>query len=382
MLNQLPLLAAAEASLPKLLSVEEAKHLPVDRVIEFFAGHLNPGQLHFMRLLGFHRVIIDHAEGMYYVTRDGRKILDFFGGFGSLALGHNHPRILAVRQRFQQEKRHEIAMAFPSQYASALAFNLAQISPGDLDVVLLGLSGSEAVEAALKIAERAQGARRNKIIYAENSFHGKTKGALSVTDGALYRDQFALPGNTLQVPFGDISAIERALEHDPSIGTVILETIQGGGGIIDAPPGFWPALRALCDKHGVLWIADEVQCGFGRTGRFYAFEHAGVVPDVIVLAKSLGGGKCAMAATIARRKLFMKAYGTPKTALIHGPATFSGIGEACCTAIEALNVLYEEALIENAQRQGDYLLAELRSLKARYGTSHQRRTRSGPYDRY
>ena len=107
-----------------------------------------------------------------------------------------------------------------------------------------------------------------------------------------------------------------------------------------------------------------------------------MVPDAIVLAKSLGGGKCAMAATIARRKLFMKAYGAPKIAMIHGPATFSGIGEACCTAIEALNVLYEEALIENAQRQGDYLLAELRSLKARYRDSHQRRTRSGPYDRY
>lgn len=368
MLDQVPVFAAQETGLPKLLSVEDAKHLPVDRVIELFAAHLNPGQLHFMRLLGFHRVIIDHAEGMYYVTRDGRKILDFFGGFGSLALGHNHPRILAIRQRFQQEKRHEIAMAFPSQYASALAYNLAQISPGDLDIVFLGSSGSEALEAAIKITERAQGPHRNKIVYAENSFHGKTKGALSVTDGALYRDQFALLENTVRVPFGDISAIGYALEQDPSIGTVMLETVQGGGGIIGAPPEFWRALRALCDRHSVLWIADEVQCGFGRTGRFYAFEHAGVVPDVAALAKSLGGGKCAMAAVIARREVFMKAYGTPKTALIHGPATFSGIGEACCTAIEALNVVYDEGLIENARRQGDYLLAQLRSLKDQYGT--------------
>lgn len=367
-MNHVSTPAAADAGLPKLLSVEDAKRLSPARVVDLFTRHLNPGQLHFMRLLGFHRVIVDHAEGMYYFTRDRRRILDFFGGFGSVGLGHNHPRVLAARQRFQQEKRHEIAMAFPSQYATALAYNLAQISPGDLDIVFLGSSGSEVMEAAIKIAERAQGTRRNKILYAENSFHGKTKGALSITDGALYRDKFALVENTVRVPFGDISAIEGALKQDPAIGTVVLETIQGGGGIIGAPPQFWQELRVLCDRHSVLWVADEVQCGFGRTGRFYAFEHAGASPDVTAIAKSLGGGKCAMGAMIARREVFMKAYGSPKTALIHGPATFSGIGEACCTAIEALNILYEEGLIENARLQGDYLLAQLTSLKERHDT--------------
>src|SRR5262245_12501579 len=330
---------------PPLLSVDDAKNLDVRRVIELFSNHLNPGQLHFMKLLGFHQVIIDHAEGMYYVERGGRKILDFFGGFGSLAFGHNHPRILAVRKAFQDERRHEIAMAFLSQYASALAHDLAAIAPGDLDMVFLGSTGSEAMEAAIKVAEKAQGPQRSKVIYAENSFHGKTKGALSVTDGQLYRSDFALLDNTVRVPFGDIDAIARAVEADASIGMVVLETIQGGGGIIEASRGFWQDLRSLCDRHGILWIADEVQCGLGRTGRFFAFEHAGVVPDVTALAKSLGGGKCAMAAMITRRKIYMKAYGRPKTALIHGPATFGGIGEACCTAIEALNILYDEGLI-------------------------------------
>ena len=351
---------------PPLLSVDDAKNLDVRRVIELFSNHLNPGQLHFMKLLGFHQVIIDHAEGMYYVERGGRKILDFFGGFGSLAFGHNHPRILAVRKAFQDEKRHEIAMAFLSQYASALAHNLAAIAPGDLDMVFLGSTGSEAMEAAIKVAERAQGPQRSKIIYAENSFHGKTKGALSVTDGPLYRSDFVLIGNTVRVPFGNIDAIARAIDTDPSIGIVVLETIQGGGGIIGAPDSFWRDLRALCNRRGVLWVADEVQCGLGRTGRFYAFEHAGVAPDVTALAKSLGGGKCAMAAMIARREVYMKAYGKPKTALIHGPATFGGIGEACCTAIEALNILYDEGLIQNAAEQGEYLLSRLRTLKAKY----------------
>jgi acetylornithine/succinyldiaminopimelate/putrescine aminotransferase len=292
---------------PQMISVEEAKVLEPARIVDLFAAHLNPGQLHFMKLLGFHKIIIDRAEGMHYFTRDGQKILDFFGGFGSLAFGHNHPRIVGARKKFQDENRHEIAMAFVSQYAAALAHNLAKASPGDLDMVFLGSSGSEAMEAALKVAEQAQGPERSKVLYASNSFHGKTKGTLAITDGPLYRSAFDLSSRNVKVPFGDIDAIRRALEADKSIGIVCLETIQGGGGINTAPAEFWQELRRLCDQHKVLWIADEVQCGFGRTGRLYAFEHAGVVPDVTALAKSLGGGKAAMGAMIARREVYMKA---------------------------------------------------------------------------
>lgn len=351
---------------PNLLSVADAKALDLPQITEFFKDHLNPGQLHFMKLLGFNKVKIERAEGMYYIDQNGRKILDFFGGFGSLAFGHNHPRILEARIQFQNEHRHEIAMAFLSQYAAALAKNLAEISPGDLDMVFLGSSGSEAMEAAVKVAERAAGPERGRIVYAENSFHGKTKGVLSLTDSPLYRGQFKLVDDTVRVPFGDIDAIRNAFQADPSIGVIVLETIQGGGGIISAPPAFWQELRALCDKHDVLWVADEVQCGMGRSGRFYAFEHANVVPDVTALAKSLGGGKCAMAAMIARKDVYMKAYGKPNTALIHGPATFGGIGEACITAIEGLNILYDEDLIANSAAQGAYLLEKLNQLKDKY----------------
>ncbi|MEX3009968.1 aspartate aminotransferase family protein [Hoeflea sp. TYP-13] len=357
---------APQITKPHLLSVEDAKALDLPRMTEYFKEHLNPGQLHFMKLLGFNKVKIERAEGMYYIDQNGRKILDFFGGFGSLAFGHNHPKILEARIAFQNEHRHEIAMAFLSQYAAALAKNLAEISPGDLDMVFLGSSGSEAMEAAVKVAERAAGPERSKIVYAENSFHGKTKGVLSLTDSPLYRGQFRLVDETVRVPFGDIDAIRNAFEADPEIGVLVLETIQGGGGIISAPAEFWQEVRALCDKHEVLWVADEVQCGMGRSGRFYAFEHAGVVPDVTALAKSLGAGKCAMAAMIARREVYMKAYGKPNTALIHGPATFGGIGEACITAIEGLNLLYDENLIANSAAQGAYLLDRLNALKEKY----------------
>jgi ornithine--oxo-acid transaminase len=358
--------SVAQIAKPDLLTVEEAKVMTLPRMTELFTRHLNPGQLHFMKLLGFHKIKIEHAEGMYYYDQNGRAILDFFGGFGSLAFGHNHPRIVAARKQFQDERRQEIAIAFMSQYASALAHNLAACSPGDLDMVFLGSSGSEAMEAAIKVAERAAGPKKPKIVYAENSFHGKTKGVLSITDGPLYRGEFKLVDNTVRIPFGDIEAVETAFRSDPEIGVIVLETIQGGGGIIQAPDAYWQKLRALCDQYGVLWVADEVQCGFGRSGRFYAFEHAGVVPDVTALAKSLGGGKAAVGAMIARREVYMKAYGTPKTAMIHAMATFGGIGEACVTAIEAINILYDEHLIDNAAETGGYLLEQLDGLKARY----------------
>jgi ornithine--oxo-acid transaminase len=351
---------------PKLLTVAEAKALDLPRMTELFTAHLNPGQLHFMKLLGFHKVKIERAEGMYYYDQNGRAILDFFGGFGSLAFGHNHPRILEARRQFQEEMRHEIAIAFMSQYAAALAYDIAACSPGDLDMVFLGSSGSEAMEAAIKVAERAAGPKKPKIVYAENSFHGKTKGVLSITDGGLYRGEFKLVDNTVRVPFGDIAAIENAFRSDPEIGVIVLETVQGGGGIIQADAEFWQKLRSRCDQYGVIWVADEVQCGLGRTGKFYAFEHYGVIPDVTALAKSLGGGKTAMAAMIARRDIYMKAYGTPKTAMIHAMATFGGIGEACVTSIEALNVLYDEHLIDNAADVGEYLLDRLDELQSRY----------------
>jgi ornithine--oxo-acid transaminase len=351
---------------PKLLTVEDSKALPLERVRDLYEKHLNPGQLHFLKLLGFDKVLIKRAEGMYYYDQNDRPILDFFGGFGSLAYGHNHPRILAARARYQQEQRHEICMAFMSQYAAALAHNLAAIAPGDLKVVFLTNCGSVANEAALKLAEGYAGPKRATVAYATNSFHGKTRASLSVTDSEFYQDGFTLLPNRRRVRFGDLNSLEEAFKSDPSIGTYIVETVQGGAGVVLSTPSYWQGVRALCDKHGVVWLADEVQCGIGRTGRFFAFEHYGVVPDIVTLAKSLGGGKTAIGAYIARRDIHMKVYGPPKTALIHGPATFSGMGEGCITAIEALNVLYDESLIENSAVLGARLLAALKQLQSQY----------------
>ncbi len=353
-------------SKPPLTTLEQAKAMPQDIVLQYFAEHMNAGQLHFLKLLGFDKVIVDRASGMYYIDRNGRKILDLFGGFGSVAPGHNHPRIIDARIRFQQEERQEIAMAFMSQYAAALSHNLAVIAPDSLDTVFLTNCGSVANEAALKLAERAQPPGKRRVLYASHSFHGKTRAALSVTDSSMYRDDFALLENTEMVPFGDIEALEHTLAECSDIGIFIVETIQGGAGIVLPPEDYFAAVRRLCDKHKVFWIADEVQCGMGRTGKFFAFEHYGVAPDIVTLAKSLGGGKTAIGAYVARTEIHRKAYGSPGTALIHGPATFSGMGEGCATAIENLNVLYDEGLIENCATQGAYFLERLEELRRRY----------------
>jgi ornithine--oxo-acid transaminase len=351
---------------PSLLTVEDATRLSLTKVTDLFRNHISPGQYHVLQLLGFDEVLIDHAEGMYYVDKTGRRILDFFGGYGALALGHNHPRILAVRKQFEENRGHDIALAFMSQYASALGKNLSTVAPGDLDMVYICSSGSEAVEAAIKLAEKVQGPKKNTIVYASHSFHGKTRGALSITDSELYQSSFTLIGNRTRIPFGDARALEKVLQQDPTIGIVILETVQGGAGIIVPPEGYLREVRRLCDQYNVLWIADEVQCGFGRTGRFFAFEHEQVIPDIVTMAKSLGGGKAAIGAMIARRPHFMAAYGTPKTFLTGGTSTFGGMGETCITAIEALNVLYDEALLENCTAVGKHLISGLEALQKKY----------------
>jgi acetylornithine/succinyldiaminopimelate/putrescine aminotransferase len=343
--------------------VEQAKAMDVARMTDLFKAHINPGQLHFMKLLGFHKVKVERAEGMYYYDQNGRKILDFFGGFGSLAFGHNHPKLIEARKKFQDEQRHEIAIAFMSQYATAFAHNLAQCSPGDLDMVFLGSSGSEADGAAIKVAERAAGPNRQNRLCRELLPREDQGRAVDHRRPALSR----------RVQAGEQQrscAVWRHRRHrkrfrsDPEIGVIVLETVQGGGGIVQAPAEYWQKLRKLCDQYGVLWVADEVQCGYGRTGR-YAFEHYGVAgcdrASEVAGRRQGGGRRDDRQARCLHESLWHAEDGDDPCA-----ATFGGIGEASITAIEGLNVLYDEGLIDNAAATGDYLLDRLRRLQAKY----------------
>ena len=310
-----------------------------------------PGQLQLLKLLGFDQVLIERAEGMYYLDQNGRAILDFFGGFGSLRFGHNHPRILAARRKFSEEKRHEICMAFMSQYAAALSHNLAQIAPGDLDIVFLCSRGSEANEAALKLAERAAGprsARRSPT--PTTSFHGKTR-ARAVGHGLGVLPE-RLPA-ARRTGGGCRSASGRARRrlHVATLRSASFIARDGAGRRRHRPAArraTGKACASCATTTASLWLADEVQCGYGRTGRFFAFEHDGRRArhrDARQVARRRQDGDGRVYR--ARADLHEGVRHRPKTALIHGPATFSGMGEGCVTAIEAL----QRALRRGADRQ-------------------------------
>ena len=216
------------------------------------------------------------------------------------------------------------------------------------------------------MAEKYQGPLRSKLVYAMNSFHGRTKGALSITDSKILRNTFKLHEDNIKIPFGESDAVETVLRDNPDIGGVFLESIQGGAGVIIPPNGYLKKVRELCDQYGVLLILDEIQCGFGRSGQMFAFEYDEVVPDIITISKSFGGTKASVAATIVKKSIYKKAYNDKKDFVTHLPSTFGGMGGACVTAIEAINILYEEDLIDKARDNGEYFINQLTLLKEKY----------------
>jgi ornithine--oxo-acid transaminase len=357
---------------PNLIQPESVEDLKLDTIRELYRKHYFASFLGTARILGAHNYRPVRAEGLYYYDAAERAVLDCWCGYGMLNLGHNHPRLLAVRRMYEESRRPDVNVAFLSDAQAVLAHNLAEMSPGDLDHAVFYSTGAEAVEGALKIAEAAQRPKRDKIVYFSNSFHGKTRGALSVTGQAGTRRDFALLGNVIEAPWGDAGALamlfnERAQANGgrSDIAAVIAEPIQGNGGIVLPPPGFFPRVRSLCDRHGALLIMDEIQSGFGRTGRFYAFEHEGIVPDMALLSKSLGGGKLAVAAVVVRGGLFRRVFGG-NDGLALASSTFGGLGQAMIVASAAISVLIEEGLIHNAARVGEHLLRGLRALQRKH----------------
>ena len=351
-----------------LIKLSEVDSLDQKTVQQLYMEHVNIGIPKFLGMLGFDRYRPVRAEGMDIQTACGKTIHDYTGGISVLGLGHNHPRIMEARRRFNEERRMEVWKAFLSPYLAALSKNLAALCPGDLNVPFFCNSGAEANEGALKVCEKYQGPERRAVVYAHNSFHGKTHMAMSVSGCEDSRKHFKLLDGCLPVTYGDHEALE-ALVHERGgkandICAVILEAIHAEG-VIRPPAGYLREVRRICDENGILLIIDEVFCGFGRTGRMFAFEHDGIVPDVVTVSKSLGGGKASIAAYVTREPIYRKAYGEMKDAMMH-TTTFNGLGEECWTAIEALNVLVDENLVENAREMGDYFLSRLQELAEKY----------------
>ena len=354
-----------------LIKLEDLDNLPLKSVKDYYLKHVNKGIPKFLSMLCLDGLEINYAEGLYIYTKCGRKIYDFTGGFSVLNLGHNHPRIMQARRKFNEKKQLEIWKTFLSPYLAALSKNVAAVSPGDLNYVFICNSGAEANEGALKLAEKYQGSGKNKIIYTDPSFHGKTHATMSVSSVEPSRKYFKLLDNCVSVPYGDWQAFEHLIKQsshddtgDNDIIAIILEAIHAEG-VLKPPAGYLQNIRKLCDEHNILMIVDEVLCGFGRTGKMFSFEHEDIVPDIFSVAKSLGGGKASVGAYVARDNIYNKAYGRLQDSMIHS-STFSGLGEECYTAIEAVNVLVEEGLVDNSREMGEYFLEKLNDLKDKH----------------
>ncbi len=356
---------------PDLIPLERVDELDQRTIVEFYRRHVNPGIATFMKVLGFDRLRVVRAEGLTLWTDDGRRILDFSGGMNVLNHGHNHPRILAARRRFGEERRLEVCKAVISPYEAVLAHNIATLLGGDLRYSFFCTSGAEANEGALKMALLYGGPSRDKILYTDLGYHGKTFGTMSVSGPVSkpYKELFKRLDGCIEVPYGDLSALREVVARRSRFGrcdiaAIILEPIKGDLAILP-PKGYLEGLVDLCRRHGILVIFDEIFTGFGRTGRWFGFQHYNVIPDIVTYSKSLGGGKAAIAGYTAREHVFRRTYGPLSRCTVH-TSTFSGMGEACATAIEALNVMKEEGLVEAARVKGEVMRVRMQDLVRRH----------------
>ena len=327
-----------------------------DETVENYRRFINPPLARVMKLSG--SPVEVRASGTTIWDHDGKAYLDFAGGYGVFTLGHAHPRVVAaVRDQLEAMALSGKTMFSPP--AGRLARALAEITPGDLTFSFFANSGTEAVEGALKLARAATG--RSKIVATHDAYHGKTFGALSVSGREAFKAPFRpLLADVLHVAYGDASVLDAALEGAAAF---IVEPVQGEGGINVPPSGYLSRAREACDRAGALLIADEVQTGLGRCGYLFACERDGVVPDVMVLAKGLSGGVMPLGAFVARPIAWNAAYG--KAPLLH-TSTFGGNPLACVAALAALDVLRDEALVNNARERGEQLLAGARRIAAEY----------------
>lgn len=311
------------------------------------------------------------AESPWELRDERGRHLIHAAGYAALPFGENHPALLEFVRTFTEGSRE---LAFPQQSASAwrgaleanLVSLLAHAAPSHADSrVVFSNSGAEAIEAAIKMA-RAARPKAHRFVNFEAGYHGKTHGALALTPNAEYQTPFLpLSPETVTLPYGDLEAVELALRrYGADIAAIVVEPVQGEGGVITPPEGFLRGLGQAAQRHGILVIADEIQTGLGRTGAWFASLEAGLEPDIVTLAKPLGGGLVPVGATIARNEVFR--------ALLAGFAskrhssTFGGGTLAMAVALRSLELIREEGLVAKARNDGRFALERLRAIQRRY----------------
>ncbi|HEX4467799.1 MAG TPA: aspartate aminotransferase family protein [Solirubrobacteraceae bacterium] len=322
---------------------------------------LNPQMGRILRTLGFDRSWRG-GEGAHLIDANGERYLDLFGGYGVFAIGRNHPEAIAAVQDTMAARTGNLPQLGVTLLSGVLAEQLLARAPDSVAAMVPANSGTEAVEAAIKISRAATG--RPRVLYAEHGFHGLTLGSLSLNGNAEFREGFGpLLAGCDAVGFGDLDALEHELSRG-DVAAFVVEPVQGKG--VNLPPSdYLQRAQALCRAAGTLLVCDEVQTGIGRTGRFLALEHWGLEPDLICVAKALSGGLVPIGAVLVSRSAFDAVFDGMERAVRHG-STFGGNDLAAAAALATLRVLDKEGLVAHSQRMGDLLLELTRPLVDRY----------------
>lgn len=326
-----------------------------------FADYVNPYLADLLAKINMDKLFV-RGEDCYLYDSAGNRYLDLIASYGALPFGHNPPEIWDAIQAIHQSGEPNFVQPSYLNAAGELAKRLISLAPTGLSYVTFTNSGAEATEAGIKLCRAATG--RLRILAAKNSFHGKTLGALSATGNESYQKAFGAPVEGFDfVPYGDIEAVNDMLSrHGSEYAAFILEPIQGEGGIVVPPPGYLSEVRELCTKHGILLILDEVQSGLGRTGRMFACEEEGIVPDVMLLAKALGGGMMPIGAMLSSENAYTEDFATKHS------STFAGNTFACRAGLAALDMLIKDdsALLKQVKSNGKILKQGLIMLQNRY----------------
>jgi putrescine aminotransferase len=324
-------------------------------VRDTYARHVNPTFTKLLGLLGYGRVWA-RGEGTRVFDDAGQGYVDFLAGFGATNLGHNHPGLIRALTDALAAMPVHVCHTGPTPHEAAVGERLARSAGAPFEIGMMSSSGAEAVEAAIKIARAAT--KRAGVLSCRGGFHGLSLGTLSIMGAPRLRAPFEpLLPQFEAIPFGDVESLRAALSSK-RFGSFVVEPIQAEAGVILPPAGYLAAARELCTKYGTQLVFDEVQTGVGRTGTTYAFQAEGVVPDLLVLAKGLGGGIVPVGATLCSRELHQRAYGGLDRFDAHG-STFAGNALACAAAIATLDIVEHEQLAERAARLGTFLLEAL-----------------------
>lgn len=355
----------------KKFQFENESDLSVKQIRQMYDDFVNPGLSKLYQFFSFGKEIFTKSEGMYMYTREGKKILDFTGGLGVLNHGHNHPRILKARIKYQEEKRIEVHKVIFSPYQAMLAKKLASLLPGELNKSFFPNSGAEANEGALKLAYKYHEGKRDYVLHADRGFHGRliASGSLGgmiageeeIFQSIPYVSSFEY--NNIESFKSKVSYLRK--NNESNIYAVIVEPFSASC-MYGCSESFLSKIREICDKEKIVLIFDEVYSGWSKTGYLFNFMRVkNLTPDILTMSKSFGGGKSSISAYVTKDDIFNKTYGKLKDSNLHS-STYAGFGEEAATALEAIQIVMDDNYNERAKKIFKHLNPKLIEMQKKF----------------